>query len=421
MAQAQERLVIRYRNRLLGLGETYEANLPVFALMSAVLAIPVTGLVRVVQMFTVTGSRLWLGVLGVLPGFVLAVVSLVAVIWAFGSAKQAGARAYGVGLLVSVLAPVLAVEATAGIVTLLWRHGAIVAAHGAAPGLWASERFFLWHTLDAIPFLEIGDTFGWGEPTDLAGGAPSWIVVGLKLLVLIPLARLLVSAFWWLRAKESRTPGDEFWLDSPAGFLMPLLGVTAAAYAFLIWLWPSDSWLARLLDDLVPASVDVAGRHLPLAWVTPSVQWLVGGLLLMFGVFLGMNLIIMLFARFESVTAMAAAVLMTLLWMHIALIMTAAVVILFVRGGIATATPPLPPDAPLTAGIGDQVWGFVNAVPGLDIPKTTHWTRHHAFSGWPVGVLTLGLRLSVVVALLGLLWLLGRLVRSGRNEAAEPD
>ena len=404
-------MVARYRDRLLGLGEAYEDNLPLFVLLSAALAVPVTALIRVIQSFTVTSSQLWLGILGVLPGVVLAVVCLVAVIWAFGSTKLVGARAYGVGLLASVLAPVLAVESTAGIVTLLWRHGALAA---GAPSLWASERFFLWHTLDAIPFLEVSDTFGWGEPGDLAGGAPSWIVVGLKVVVLIPLARLLVSAFWAVRAKASKKAGDEFWLDDPADYLVPILGSTAVAYVFLFALWSPGSWIARLLDDHVPDSVDVVGKHIPLTWVTLSVQWLVGGLLLLFCVFIGLNIIRLLFSRLESVLAMLGVALATVLWLHLALILTAATAVLFVRTGIATTAPPLP-DPPLTAGIGDQVWGFVNAIPGLDIPKTTHWTRSHAFSGWPVGVLTLGLRLTGVTVLLGLLWLLGRARRVREN------
>jgi hypothetical protein len=404
-------LVTRYRDRVLGLGETHQSSLPVFVLLSVALAIPVTAMVRVIQMLMVTSSQLWLGILGVIPGALLAVLSLSAVMWAFGSAKKEGARAYGVGLLASALAPLLAVESTAGIVTLLWRHGAIIGKAGSIAGLWPSERYFLWHTLDAIPFLKISETFGWGEPMELAGGAAGWIVVGLKVAVLIPLARLMVSAFWWVRARESKVDGDDFWLDEPAEYLSAFLVMTAGAYAFVIFLWPRHAWLARLLDDHVPASVDVFGQHIALAWVTPSVRWLVLGLLLVFCVYAGAFLIGLLFARFESVVTSLAAVGGVLLWLHVALVLTAAATILFVRSGVATTTPPLPADPPLTAGIGDQVWNFVNAIPGLDIPKTTHWTRRYAFSGWPVGVLTLGLRLSVVCALLGVLWQLGRIVR----------
>jgi hypothetical protein len=413
-------LPAQLRDRL-RLGETDLSRLLSFGFLSVLAAILVTALVRVIQMFTVTNSQLWLGIIGVVPGAVLAAGCLAVALWAFGSAKRVGARAYNVGVLVSVLAPVLAIEAAAGIVTLLWQHGAIVPAHGGVAGLWASERYFLWHTLDAIPFLEIADTFGWGEPTDLVGGAPGWIVVGLKVVVLIPVARLLVSVYWAMRDHESilqddPDPDDYKFAGAYALFILPFTGL---AYAFLILLWSPGSVLARLLDRL-PDSVQVADLHVGLLWLTPTIRWLSLGLLLFYCAFLGVGAVLLAVMMAGSIRTRLLTVLAVLLWLHLALVLTAATTILFVRSGLATTTPSLPADAPITIGVGDQVWNFVNAVPGLDIPKTTHWNRHYAFAGWPVGVLTLGLRLSAVAAMLGVLWLLSRVARPDRNGVAAP-
>ncbi|MGW5740151.1 hypothetical protein [Amycolatopsis sp. NPDC003861] len=398
-------------HQLTDVGERHTDMLPALVAVSALIAVPVTGLVRVLQMVTVTSPHWVTAILGVLPGALLALGSLNAVLWAFGNVKQAAARAYGVGLLASVLAPLLAVEATAGVVTVLWRHGVLSGPPGSVPGLWASERYFVWHTLDAIPFLEIEDTFGWPEPHELSGTAAGSIVVALKVVLLLPMARLLTSAYWWLRNRHSRLPGgdsgDEADLTSSAALWTLLL--TLPVYAGVLFLWPPESPLARLLRDHVPKSVDIAGVGIPLGWVTPAVQWLVLVVLLFSCCFLGLAAIAAAFVRHDSAWWAALAVVGVLLWAHVAVVLTASTVLLSVRTGFATAVPSLPPGAPLTTGVGDQLWGFANAVPGLDITKTTHWTRRYVFTGWPVGVISLGFRLAAVFAVLGLVWLVARL------------
>ncbi|MBE8522128.1 hypothetical protein ILP97_32375 [Amycolatopsis sp. H6(2020)] len=398
-------------HQLTSVGERYTDVLPALVAVSALIAVPVTGLIRVLQMFTVTSPHWATAILGVLPGALLSLASLGAVLWAFGNVKQAAARAYGVGLLASVLAPLLTVEATAGIVTVLWRHGVLAGQPGSVPGLWASERYFVWHTLDAIPFLEIEDTFAWPEPHELSGTAAGSIVVALKVVLLLPMARLLASAYWWVRNRESKLAGDDFGdeADLTASAALWTLLLTLPAYAGVLFLWPPEAPLARWLRDHVPKSVDVARVRVPLGWVTPSLQWLTLVVLLLLCGFFGLAVIVAAFVRHNSAWWAALAVVGVLLWTHLALVLTASTVLLSVRTGWATAVPPLPPGAPLTTGVGDQLRGFANAIPGLDITKTTHWARRYVFTGWPVGVITLGFRVAAVFAVLGLVWLVARL------------
>lgn len=413
------RLFSRARESLLALGENYADELPVFVIVSAVLAVPLTALVRVLQMVTVTSQHLWLAILGLLPGAALSLVSLGAVMWAFGAAKRAAARAYGIGLLASVLAPLITVESAAGIVTTLWRHGWITSQPGSVPGLWASERYFVWHTLNAVPFLQIDQTFSWVEPHELSGTSAGWVVVGLKVLLLLPLARMLTSVYWWLRTRESTARGGE--TEGSGTFAVLLAVLTVPTYACMIWLWPPQSALPRLLDDHVPASVDVLHQHIPLGWVTPTVQWLLLAGLLFLCALSGLGAIAAAFLRHDSIWLGLVAVLGVLLWLHLALVLAASTTMLFVGTGIAATTPPLPPDAPLTVGVGDQLWGFANAIPGLDITRTTHWVRPYVFTGWPAGAISIGFRMAAFVAILGLLWLSARLVRLARprDEPAE--
>ncbi|SEC52217.1 hypothetical protein SAMN04489727_4057 [Amycolatopsis tolypomycina] len=395
--------------QLTSVGERHTDVLPALVLVSAVVAVPVTGLVRLLQTFTVTSPDPVTAVLGVLPGALLSVAGLGAVLWAFGNVKQAATRAYGVGLLASVLTPLLTIEATAGVVTVLWRHGALAARPGSGPGLWASERYFVWHALDAVPFLEIEDTFAWPEPAELSGTAAGTIVVALKVVLLLPMARLLVSAYWWVRNRESTLTGEDFGDDVAALPAVWTLLLALPAYAGAWFLWPPESPLARWLRDHVPQSVDVARVRVPLGWVLPAAQWLVLAVLLVVCGFFGLWVITAAFFRHNSAWWALVAVAGVLLWAHLALVLTASAVLLSVRSGIAAAVPPLPADAPVTVGVGDQLWGFANAVPGLDITQTTHWTRRHVFTGWPVGVLTLGFRLAALFAVLGLVWLVARL------------
>ncbi|HET6710860.1 hypothetical protein [Amycolatopsis sp.] len=389
-------------HQLTSVGERHTDVLPALVLVSALIAVPVTGLVRLLQTFTVTSPRPVTAFLGVLPGALLSVAGLGAVLWAFGNVKQAAARAYGVGLLASVLTPLLTVEATAGIVTLLWRHGGLTARPGSVPGLWASERYFLWHTLDAVPFLEVEDTFAWPEPAELSGTAAGTIVVALKVVLLLPMARLLVSAYWWVRNRESTLAGEDIGEDAEVAAVPAVwtLLLAVPAYAGAWFLWPPEAPLARWLRDHVPQA---------LGWVTPVAQWLTLAVLLLLCGFFGLWVIVAAFFRHNSAWWALVAVAGVLLWAHLALVLTASAVLLSVRSGLAAAVPPLPPDAPVAVGIGDQLWGFANAVPGLDITETTHWTRRHVFTGWPVGVITLGFRLAALFAVLGLVWLVARL------------
>jgi hypothetical protein len=218
------------------------------------------------------------------------------------------------------------------------------------------------------------------------------------------------SAYWWLRARESAEQGRD--TEATAPITAWILLATVLTYACAIWLWPPRSALARLLDDTIPPSVELLHQHIPVNWVTPAIQWLALALLLLLCCSLGLGAISAAFMRHDSVQWSLLAIAGVLLWLHLALVLTAATTMLLARSGLATTTPSLPLDAPLTVGVGIQLWEFANAIPGLDITKTTHWVRPYVFTGWPAGAISLGFRLTALVALLTLPWVFARLIRS---------
>jgi len=70
-------------------------------------------------------------------------------------------------------------------------------------GLPAAEELFAWHTLNAIPLLDIPGTFGWAQPPHPAGAAYTIMLLIFKVVALVPLAAALI---YFIRTLWEREP-----------------------------------------------------------------------------------------------------------------------------------------------------------------------------------------------------------------------
>jgi hypothetical protein len=59
----------------------------------------------------------------------------------------------------------------------------------------------VWHSFEQIPALGVNDTLGWDVPLEYSGGA-GLLVLGFKLLILLPLVPVFLAAFRHRRAPE---------------------------------------------------------------------------------------------------------------------------------------------------------------------------------------------------------------------------
>jgi hypothetical protein len=74
---------------------------------------------------------------------------------------------------------------------------------GGAPVTDAGQiaDLLVWHSFEQIPALGVNDTLGWDVPLEYSGGA-GLLVLGFKVLILLPLVPVFIAAFRHRRAPE---------------------------------------------------------------------------------------------------------------------------------------------------------------------------------------------------------------------------
>ena len=389
------------------LEENFRETWPSFVAISVLVAIPVTGCVRGAHMVTVNSEHTSLVWLGLLPGVLISATSLAALGWATLRRAAQPERAYTVGLLASAVATLVTVESVAGVTAALWHSGAIMSRPDAEPSLWASERYFLWQLLQSFPFLELEGSFRWREPKEHLGAVGASGVIALKLVLLLPLTRLVVSGYWWLRTKPSRAArgGGAAWIVVAGAVVGALL-----TYGSLLAIWTPDAPLARLLEDQLPPDMELGGHTIPLGWVELGVSWACVAVLMWLCGLLGLAVLVLVSQQHDEIRSLAAVFTAILLLLPVATVLAAVATLLAVESGLAHSVPELPADAPVAVAVESQLWGLADAIPFLDIPETFRWRRPHHFTGWPVGLVGVGFKLFAVMAMLTMPWLSARLV-----------
>jgi hypothetical protein len=78
---------------------------------------------------------------------------------------------------------------------------------GGAPVTDAGQiaDLLVWHSFEQIPALGVNDTLGWDVPLEYSGGA-GLLVLGFKVLILLPLVPVFLAAFHHRRAPEAAEP-----------------------------------------------------------------------------------------------------------------------------------------------------------------------------------------------------------------------
>lgn len=118
--------------------------------------------------------------------------------------RRVFARLRGFGLLapwlysVGVLA--LAVIFFATTTFLIWEGGGltILPAGGTEVSPDVLLAFYLWHFLDAVPLLDVNATLQWSAPATYDGAAVGWLLLGFKVLVIVPVIAAF-RGYWTLR------------------------------------------------------------------------------------------------------------------------------------------------------------------------------------------------------------------------------
>jgi hypothetical protein len=413
------RVLARSTNRALDpMEESFTETWPSLVVISMLVAIPVTGCVRGAHMLTVSSDNLWLVCIGLLPGMMISFASLTALAWASVRRNVQPERAYVVGLLASAVATLVTVEWVAGVTTALWHAGEISSQPDAAPSLWASERYYVWHLLQSFPFFDLERSFGWTEPNGYLGVVAGGAVIALRVVLLLPLARLGISGYWWLRTK----PHTSGWSDGGAPWIFVAWALVAAllTYGCLVAIWSPDSLLSRVLDDHLPGRVELWQQTLSLGWIEEAAQWICLAALIWFCGLLGGGLLMEVSHEHDEIRSLVAIFVGTLLLLAVGAVLAGASTLLLVNSGLAHSVPAVPAGAPVTVAVESQLWGLADAIPFLNIPRTVHWERPYAFSGWPVGLVSVTFKLFAVAALLTVPWLSARLVALLRRVDDEP-
>ncbi|MET8361784.1 hypothetical protein [Micromonospora sp. NPDC005171] len=156
--------------------------------------VALVGLTRLLLTSTAHGNSLvrWLGaaVAALLALPLLAVVTRNTIISLIEPAHR---RLLLIAFLASSAALALSVEA----------FSAVTLAIGApSRSLWSAERFYLWQLVDSIPLLRLTDRLQWTEPPLLHGVDGRALVLGFKLLVIPPLARVGLTMYGFIENRR---------------------------------------------------------------------------------------------------------------------------------------------------------------------------------------------------------------------------
>ncbi len=372
---------------------------PVLAAWAAAGCLLVVTGFRLLVAFAVTAGT-GVAVAGVAVVTAAAVALLVGLAWASWrirlDVKAAAPVAVALGIALAAIG--ICTEAFAALTVLLWQHGLVGAASGAGPGLWAAEKYYLWHLADSVPLLKIPEGVQWREPALFPGLPGSGLLLAYKVLLIAPLLRVGIAAYTLIidhvvkaQHRERSSIGSEAlpaWVTAWMGLSLALL---LALPAIIVWLMrvvfePGaglDGWLADRLG------------HGGFAFLHPLPQWLAAVLLVGLAVSLASELI-------DSGQVWYGRELVLLLAMFLAEIgllvaAAAAVNLALLHAGLASASPAMAPGEQVLSTVDGYAWHLADALPGPGIPGTLHWTLHHDFTDRWSTTLILLVKLAMLI------------------------
>ena len=383
--------------------EAHPFEIASLLILSTAVAIPLTGLLALIESFATTSQHPWIRVAGLAPSLLIGLICLAALTWTAlrAEASPAPERLFALSMIAIVPGIMVAVVATAGLFTTITT--AIEATSTTSTAFWRAALYFLWSAVDSIPLLEVSDLTGWTQEPPAAPGVATWMALFLKLVLLVPLVRVIAASYAWARDRHrasdenagARRPEERFDDDESIQVSLMLLAwivVTfVATVAYLRWMGAPTSALPELVGDWLPASVTLASRTLDLTWVPSAVQWIGLAALLWFA---GMVLLGFVVRAVGTRSPTAAGILLIDL---LALIVTGTLLAALLLGRLVqSGLGDVKPDMPSNPGVGTAieclVWPLVDGLPLVGVTDTLGWQPVHSFSGVFVGLVQVGYR-----------------------------
>ncbi|BEP13926.1 hypothetical protein acdb102_22370 [Acidothermaceae bacterium B102] len=388
-------------------------DLPWYLGWLSTLSVVVVLIVQLLAWGTVRVGVLPLRLLGVTCLILLAAVCLGLLGWVYWRIQldPHDRTPYRVAIPASATTVGICTIGFAAITTVLIQRGAIatVPADGA-PGLLRLETTYAWQLVDSIPFLGVTDALHWTPPvifSDTAGGA---MLLAFKILLLLPLLRVLVAGLrllvttWAALSQHARrfspvrhpVSGVERHrglaaLDLIRELLFPVVW-TAFAYCILIFAVRRSSFVEEWLNSYLPPRFKPLGLFtvslsfaLPAlgAWIVCAMAWEVAD---------EWTLDPELFARRHSWLS-ATRALAILMWQFVlALFAATAVTLVLLHAGPAYTDSPLAASREVSSTLEWFSWHIMDAIPVLDVTHTLNWTISVEFEDRWSGVLLVLLR-----------------------------
>lgn len=339
---------------------------------------------------------------------------------------------YVLAVILSVVTICVALEAFAGVSTLLWQRGVIRSATPSMPSLWRAEGHYLWNLLGSVPLLSAPQTVGWRDPQPFADHVSGVLLLSFKIAIIAPLIRLGLSGYQVFEARrvqarvkamaKAEERARDAWLERRAkweeeaqarrergevpkraypsmlaapyllrpqqtgagevwGLFTGLMGGLVVAVAAVAALFNPGSWVNRWLSKRLTSGITIHNHHLRLGWLHTGPQWLVLAVLV---VAIGYAVLNFGYSpadpdKVRSIPVAAGAIL-TYFWLLALLTLTvAATSLVLLHVGVAAARPHIPAGSQPEAAVNAYTWTVANALPGPNIPTTLNWSLHYRF------------------------------------------
>jgi hypothetical protein len=372
-------------------------------------------------------------VLSVGVAAVMAVACWALLLWLFWRTRLDPSQpGYVLAVVLSVVTICVALEAFAGVSTLLWQRGMIWSPTPNVPSLWRAEGHYLWNLLGSVPLLSAPQTVGWRDPQPFADHVSGFLLLSFKIAIIAPLVRLGLSGYQVFEARRVQARvkamakadkrAEEAWLERRAkweeeararretgetlkrpypsmlptpyllrpwqpgagevwGLFTGLMGGLIVAVAAVAALFNPGSWVNRWLSKHLRPGITIHNHHLRLGWLHTGPQWLVLAVLV---VAIGYAVLNFGYGpadpdKVRSIPFAAGAIL-TYFWLLAILTLTvAATSLALLHVGVAVARPHIPAGSQPEAAVNAYTWAVANALPGPNIPTTLNWTLHYRF------------------------------------------
>jgi hypothetical protein len=402
------------------------------ALVSVGAALVLVLVLHVVTAFLLGAGSVVLQTLALVPVGALAIALVAVLIWAYRRTRRESSETspYAIGLLASVVTIGVAAQAFAAVNVYLAERGVVAA---EPPTLLTAESVYLWHLLDAVPFLDVTQTLGWDEPNSLRDTRSGTLLLAFKLAVIAPFIRLVLSSYHLLEKLRAGGAEEGARLERfvvrrtqiTAGWatIVFVLSVPAVAGFYLGCAFAFDGeskpnrWLsehvpahldlpafrlplpgADRIDDRLPERLDVPSLTVPVSWADTAPQWVLTALLL-----LPVAAVFVLALRTDVRAAggdrwrMAGPLGAYLCLVAVVTALWASLTLTLLHSELVTARGAA--DGEFGSTTAYYLWYAADVVPAVDLPQTLHWSLGYEYSGTASGALLLAYKLAFLLIL----------------------